>query len=264
MEKLDEYIKKWNLIFTNTLKEEDFCRVDFDLTQTKVNYCDSISMFHFLSSFNKLYLKFKKDYEKIDKLNFEKYLEVLSFDQFVFDQDYYRNLIFHLKKSNITDQKDTLLYIREVNGIIKPFVTNHMNPYDQNYYCKNVKLNLEIAKKYLDLFEQYHLLLDMYNYLKNNQIFGKSAYFIFTFIDNRESNLLEKLNQINLNFGCNYFNSENYVELSIKLGCDFELNYTDCKLTLENKNILANPSEYDKLFKEIYIHKKYTKEKNKY
>lgn len=59
-EKLDKYIKESNFVFTDTIDRLDFCRVDFDIDKTKVNYVDSISLLRLVTSFNKLYLSFRK------------------------------------------------------------------------------------------------------------------------------------------------------------------------------------------------------------
>ena len=259
MEKLDKYIKECNLVFTDTIDRLDFCRVDFDIDKTEVNYVDSINLLHLVSSFNKLYLSFKKEYDELDKLNLGKNIEVLSFRKFDYNGDNYRNLILYIDSPIITNYKDTFLYLREINDEIKPFVTNNINPFDKKYYRENIKLNNEIAKKYLDLFEKYSLLLETYNYLKNNQIFGDGTNCIFTVIGNSNSNLLEGLRTFKLSFGSAYFDTEYYAEFLINLGDNFGLDYDNCKITLDCENIKSDEEVCRKVLNSIYLNKKYVK-----
>ena len=259
MKKLDKYIKECNLVFTDTIDRLDFCRVDFDIDKIKVDYVDSINLLHLVSSFNKLYLSFKKEYDELDKLNLGKTIEVLSFEKFDYNGDNYRNLILYIDNPFITNHEDTLLCLREINGEIKPFITNNINPFDEKYYREKVKLNNDIAKKYLDLFEKYSLLLETYNHLKNHQIFGDGTNYIFTVIDNYNSNLLEGLRIFKLSFGSAYFDTEYYAEFLINLGDNFGLDYDNCKLILDCENIKPDEEVCRKVLNSVYLNKKYTK-----
>ena len=120
MQELDEYIRKCHLVFTNTVGRLDFCRFDFDIDKVKINYDNSISLFNLISSFNKLYLSFKKEYEELEKLNMGKYVSVLSFDTFYFDEEYYSVLSLYIYEPTITKHGDTFLFLREINGEMKP------------------------------------------------------------------------------------------------------------------------------------------------
>ena len=76
---LDEYIKKCNLVFTNTIDRKDFCNADFDANKAVVNYDESISLMNLVSSFNKLYTLFKKEYKELVKLNLGKSVHFLNY-----------------------------------------------------------------------------------------------------------------------------------------------------------------------------------------
>lgn len=259
MKKLDKYIKECNLVFTDTIDRLDFCRVDFDIDKAEANYVDSINLLHLVSSFNKLYLSFKKEYDELDKLNLGKTIEILSFEKFDYNGDNYRTLILYIDNPIITSHKDTILYLREINDEIKSFVTNNINPFDKKYYCENVKLNNDIAKKNLDLFEKYSLLLETYKHLKNNQIFGDGTNSIFTIIDNGNSNLLEGLKTFKLSFDSAYFDAEYYAEFLINLGDNFGLDYDNCKIVLDCENIKTDEEVCRKVLNSVYLNKKYTK-----
>lgn len=264
MKELDRYIKQWNLVFTDTSDRLDFCRVDFDIDKTEVNYDGSISLYNLVSSFNKLYLLFKKEYEELEKLNLGKDIEVLSFEKFDYNGDDYRSLIFYIDEPTITKHGDTILYLREINGEMKPLVTNNRNPFDKNYYREDIKLNDDIAKKYLDLFEKYSLLLNTYNYLKNRQIFGDGTNGIYTSIDNYNSNLLKGLNKFKISFGSTYFDTERFIEILINLGENFGIDYDNSKMILDNEETSIDKETSDRLFANVYVNKKYTKEKKRY
>ena len=263
MKELDRYIKECNLVFTDTVDRLDFCRTDFDLDKTEVNFSDSISLFHLVSSFNKLYLAFKKEYDELEKLKLGKKVEVVGFNKFSLQNDNYRVLSAYIEVPIIINRPDTILYLREINGEMKPFVTNNKNPFDKYYYRTDVKLDSDISKKYLDLFEKYSLLLESYNYLKNRQIFGDGTNSIFTSIDDYESNLLDGLKKFKLYFGSNYFNTEYFVDVIFNLGENFGLDYEECKIRLDSKDKTVSEIDYDDIIKKVYVNKTHIKERRK-
>ncbi len=261
MKELDRYMKHCNLVFTDTLSRSDFCQVGFNPDKVEVNYNDSITLLHLISSFNELYLLFQKEYEKLEKLDLGKRVEVLGFHQCTLDQNHYRFLILYINHPVITKHEDTILYLREMNDDIKPFVTNNINrnPDDKNYYCEDIQLNSEIAQKYLDLFEKYSSLITLYHELKNASIFGDGTNYIFTSIDHCESNLLDGLSNFKISFGSSYFNTEYFVDLSIRLGNDFGIDYDNCRLVLKNEKVSTDINSYHQILNNVYIHKKYVK-----
>lgn len=263
MANLDEYIRECNLVFTDTIDRLDFCRVDFDINKVKVNYTDSINLLHLVSSFNQLYLAFKKEYAKLEKLDLGKQFKVLSFHKFNFDADAYRDLVIYMNKASFTNRRNTFLHIREINGEIKPFVTNNTASYDEKYYREAVKLDDNLAKQYLDLFEKYSVLLDSYSYLKNGQLFGDGTNVMFTTIDEYHSNLLEELHDFTISIGSSYFDTSYFMELVINLGDNLRIDYDKCKLVLDSNKITADKKDYDKILKNVYINKKHTEKNNR-
>ncbi len=253
---LDEYIKECSLVFTNTVDRLDFCKKNFDINKVKVNYSDSINLLHLVSSFNKLYVDFKKEYSALEKIDLGKAPIVISFDKFDIDGDIYRLLVISIEESSITSRRDTFLYIREINGRVEPFVTNNINLFDDKYYCEDVELDNNIAKKYLDLFEKYSALLDSYNYLRNRQLFGDGTNVMFTLIDDYHSILLEGLHNFTISFGSLYFDVEYFIDVVMNLGDNFSIDYEKCKLKFDGMEIAAE-NDYEKILKNVYINKKY-------
>lgn len=265
MEKLDRHIKEWNLVFTDTVDRLDFCKVGFDIDKTEVNYAESISLLYLISSFNKLYLLFKKEYEELEKLNLGKSIEVLNFEKYDFNGDSYRNLILYVKEPTITEHESTILFLNEINGKMKPFVTSAEKEIcDEGFYRDDIELNDEISKKYLDLFEKYCLLLNTYKYIRNRQIFGDGTNGMYTSIDNYNSNLLEGLNNLKIAFGSTFINTECFVELLINLGENFGIDYDNSKLIIDNVETPMDKETCDRLFSNIYVNKKHTKDKKRY
>ena len=264
MDELEKYIKKCNLIFTGTLKRKDFCMSSFPgVENVKVNNENSISILNFISSFNKLYVAFQKEYETLEKINLGETVEIDSFGKFTSNNDNYRTLILHIDEPTITDWNYTTLYLREINGQIKPFITNNLSFLDKNYYRENIHIDEHLAKGYLDFFEKYDLLLKTFNYLKNCQLFGDGTHYIFINIDEYEANLLKDLNKLYLSFGSAYFSTEYYGKLAFNLGDNFGLDYANCKLVLDSKEIPKNPANFDYILNNLYLNKEYTKKKER-
>ena len=261
MKKNSEFLKEYNLVFTGTLKREDFCRVDFDINKEKINYDNCISLFELISSFNKLYVMFKKEYDELEKINFGNKITYCDFANYLFDGENYRCLLLYINEPTITKHPDTLLYLREIDGEIKPFVTNNRNIFDKKYYRDNIELDNEISKKYLDLFEKYSVLFDTYNLLKNNCLYGDGTFGIYSSIDNYKSNILNGLKNIKISFGASYFNCEYFFNISYNLGEDFGIDYDNCSYIENDEEKSVFENEYDTILQKTFINKKYLKEK---
>ena len=261
MNDIKEYLKSCNLVFTDTIDRYAFATVGFDINKQEVNYDGSISLLDLVSSFNKLYLSFIKEYDKLPKLKLGKNVEALDFSKFDFDKDSYRILRLYISKPVITKHENTLLYLREINGEILPYVTNGKSPYDNGYYHEDVKIDTEITKKYLDLFEKYSLLLESYNYFKNKFVFGDGTNCLFTLIDDYvHCNLLDGLHKFKISFG----SDGDSIDLPINLGDNFGLDYDHCKVILDSKEIPRSKEEYDDILASTYINKQYTKERKRH
>ena len=104
MKKIDEYIKKCNLVLTDTIKVEDFCTTDFNINNIEVNYENCINLLYLVYTFNKLYLSFKKEYDELKKLNLGK-MEVLNFEKFKFEPSKYYQVLLILDFPGGSDGK---------------------------------------------------------------------------------------------------------------------------------------------------------------
>ena len=265
MERLDQYIKEWNLVFTNTLSNLDFCRVDFDIDKVEVNYENSASFLDLASSFNKLYLLFKKGYDELEKLDLGEGVEALSFTKFEYNGDQYRSLILYIDKPTIMETGNKFLYLREINGKMKPFITNGNPQFGSGHSRNDIELDEKKSKKYLDFFEKHSLLLDTYNFIKRGWLFGDGTNGLYTFIDGGyDSNLLNGLNNLRIAFGSTSFTTEYFINLLINLGENFGIDYDNSEMIINNQKSKMDKETCDKLFANIYLNKEYTKKWKRY
>ena len=248
---LEKYVKVLNAIFTNAFKITDLIGTNVNGQKININYDDSINLFNLVSSFNELYKSFKKEYAELEKLSLGKCVEVLTFDKFTFKNNNYRLLTMYIDEPLITSHPDTILYLREINGKIMPFVTNELNIFDKNYYNDDIELNNLISKKYLDLFEKYDQLLKMYNYFKIQCVFGDGSN---TIISEIKGDFLEELYEFNITFGT----FDEITKLVINLGDNFGLAYDKCHFIVYDKEEKIQNTDYDYLFNNVYLNKIYT------
>lgn len=245
----ERYTKILNAVFTDTYTRLELLEINLD--EKEVNYEDSISLFNLISSFNELYKSFKKEYAELEKLPLGKSVEALTFDKFTFNNNNYRLLTMYIDEPLITSHPDTILYLREINGKIMPFVTNDLNTFDKNYYNDDIELNIVISKKYLDLFEKYDQLLKMYNYFKNQAVFGDGSNTIVTEV---KGDLLEELHEFKISFGT----FGEITKLAINLGDNFGLSYDECHFIVYDKEEMIQNTDYDYLLNNVYLNKRYT------
>ena len=257
---LEGFIKEYNLVFTNTNKHNEIRGEINDIILRKVNYDNCISLFELVSSFNKLYMMFKKEYDELEKLDLGKKVSFCKFDKFSYNNDNYRELCLYIDEPKMTNHSDTLLYLSEVNGEMKSFVSNNAY-FNDDYYQEPVSLDLEISKEYLDLFEKYRLLFEVYENLKNNCVFRDGPYGMYTEIDNIiDTNILDGLKKFKIYFGDTYMNAEYFTKLSINLGEEFGIDYDNCSYKSNLKKIPLSNDDYMKILKNTYINREYVKD----
>ena len=261
MEELEKCIKRWNLVFTKTCDRLDFCIVGFDINNQKVNYEKSISLYDLIVSFNKLYTEFENEYKELQKYPLAKKEEYIDFAKFKNGSDLLRVLIMYIEGNIYSKHQKTILYLREVNGMMRPFVTNNVNRLNIDYYNEDVYVDEDKAKKYLDLFEKYKYLFDIYNDLKNSFIYSDGTYTITSSIDDCKSNILEGLNKLSLYIGASYFDSESYIKLVINLGENFGIKYDECSTVIDSEERQLSGELLEKVFNEIHIDESFTRKR---
>lgn len=258
MKKLEESIKYFNLVFTDTLVSNDFSKVGFDLDKKKVNYDNCISLYDLISKFNKLYSLFKKEYRDLDKLDLGKNVEVLDFSKFDLFGDNIRFLSMYINKPTITNHQNTYLYLREFNNDICPYVTNNINMFDKDYYNNLVDLDKEKVKKYLDLFEKYSLLLDLYDRLFDQMIFGDGTFSIFSKIKSENDSILNDLENIAISIHNNpHMSIGDHFQICVNLGDKLSIDSNNSTIRLGEHILKSDKKLYLKVLKSIYLHGRY-------
>lgn len=254
---LKRFIYEFNLVSTLTVGDTvEWVNVLNNRIDKKIDYSNSINLYHFVESFNKLYLFFKKDYEKLEKLNLGEDLEILKFDKWssMSDGSNYRRLVVYVYNldKEMGDDYDTLLYLYEKDGEVSSYITNNLLPWEKGYYKKYLDLDKQLIKSYLDLGEKYGLLIDSYNDLKNKFLFGNGTTVLFSKINGK---LLEELSTFEVTFGNAYFNSEDYINVVFRLGDSLEINYDESIVKLESELYDNRQEIIDELIHNLYINK---------
>ena len=259
MIELENSIKSFNLIFTDTLEKEDFCKVGFDLNKEKVNYDNCISLYDIVEKFNILHKTFKKRYNDLEKFDLGRHIDISNFIKN--DNINYRCLLIYIDEPTMINEKYTDLYLVERDNEIKSFITNNLNVFDKKHYYKEIDLDKKIVKQYLDLFENYSILLYLYHRFENGILFGDGTYTLFTNIKSENNELLDDFEKIEILLGANYFLSPGeHIKCCINLGNSLNIDVNDSKIEIFDKNIKANKEDYIRILKSIFINERYLNE----
>ena len=252
MQTMKEFLRECNLIFTKTLTIYDFARRDINIDEVEINYEDCINLFELIYSFNNLYLSFKNEYDKLEKLNVGEEIFLNHFSKFNIGKENYRVLSFDVDKPTITNHPNTVLHFREVNNKLDAFVSDGMSSRDK-YYHEKVEISETLIKSYLDLFERYELLFKSFDDLKNRQIMGDQIFSLYTVIDEYEADILKGLKEFKVMFG----NDKKYVNITMNLGENFGINTEKSNICEEQKE----EKEYKELLNNTYVNKIYERSK---
>jgi len=260
---MQQFLYHFNLATTLTKTEEEIMIED----NREIDYSNSISLYHLVESFNKMYLLFKKDYEKLDKLDLGEKVEFLDF--YKSENSDYQCLMMYIYNPNkeICDNDiDTILYIYKDNDEIYSTVTNNINPYDDEFYNNEINLDKEKVKAYLDFAEKYKLFFKCYRELKDKFIFGNGTTVLFSKIN---GDLLQNISSFELSFGNVFFNTSDNIEVIFKIGENLDYLYDQCKLEYDFEEHIPTKEKLDTLVNGIYINRTklpefYQKEKTKH
>lgn len=246
---LDRFIYEFNLVSTQTITDtHELIRVLNNKQNKEIEYSNSVSIHDLVELFNKLYVFFEKDYQKLEKINLGERIEFLTF----YKSDDYRLLEFLIDTpyKEICEEEETLLYLIEDNEKIYSFVTNNLNFFAKDYYRKDIQLNEAQVKKYLDLAEKHNLFLDTYKFLKNKFIFGNGTTVLFSKVSGE---LSEKLNTFEVAFGNQYFNTSDYISIPFILGETLNIDYGSSKVIFDLKEQENKKEIIEQLINNIFV-----------
>ena len=242
---IDRFIYEFNLVSTGTVKELDkLVYILNNNVDMEIDYKNSISLYNFADSFNKLYLKFKEDFELLPSLVIDGDINLGWYDG-VRNSKYERLTLF------VGEEK--IIYIDRINDVYEGYIVNVMSDNDEDFGYEKLNIDTEVIKKYLEFGSKYDVLIDGYNQLKNRQIFGNGYTLMFTKIN---GGLLNEFNTFEISFGNVSMNCEDYINIVFKLGDNLEIDYDNSIVKLANTLYEDKSMFIDEAVKRIYINNK--------
>ena len=258
MNKLDDCIKEFNLVLTNTIEKQDYCQKGFSFDKAEICFDDCVSLYDVADIFNKSYQAFKKAYESMDQINFGENVKVCNYFEGPIDEDYYKTLILIINKPSFVNHENDYLYINDKNGEIETFVVNSFNPFIKGYYCTNVDLDKEKCKKYVDLFSKYYPVVKFHDKNRLEALFGDGTHFVNLKMNSKNGNILNGIDSIEFYLGSTFFlvPGDN-ITISVDLGENLGINPSLSDILLGYDQIKTNEDNLIKILKNVYIHKQY-------
>ena len=192
----EEYIKKYNLIATKTIKNvSTLYDYNFNIDNYDINYDKSLNVFNLLDEFNILHYCIQSDYDSFEKINIAKDMDIYSYKC----EDNVEIMQFLLRYPNFDIyNKGTIAYLN-LYGTNDTYYANITSESNSNDYV-DVDINPYIIMYYLYLGRTYTKLISSYRELK--RYFGKSYFegeINFGLMLNGD--LLSKINYYKLSFG---------------------------------------------------------------
>ena len=223
LKELNQFIYDYNLITTNLIYDKR--NIYKSEKEIKPDYTNSTNLIELVTKFNTLYQNFKKDFEKLPKLNLAK---KTNYSQFSSTGDN-KLLVLDLYNPNedlYNEDGWIALYLHFLNNELFANIFNEK--YFDNSYQKKINIEPEIIKNYLEVFDKHKELLKSYDMLRNAFLFGNGTTLLFSNIDGE---ILNGLKTFTLRFGNAYMNATEFIEITFKL--DEKLEVVNYKLKLE-------------------------------
>ena len=241
---IDRFIYEFNLVSTGSVKdvEELMCRVNNN--DIDVDYKNSVSMYDFVNSFNKLYLKFRDDLELLPSLGIDGNIMLGWYDGCK-NSKYERLTLF------VGEEK--IIYIDRINDRYECYIANVISVSDEDFGYEKLNISADVIKKYLEFGNKYDVLIDGYNNFKNKQIFCNGYSMMFTKIN---GGLFSESNTFEISFGNVSMNYEDYINIVFKLGNNLEIDYDNSMVKLVGTLYDDKSMFIDDCIKRIYINKK--------
>lgn len=251
---LERFIYSFNLATTLTVNEtQEWVRILNNGIDKELDYPNSINLYNLVELFNKYYLLFKKDYDKLTKLDLGEYVEIIQYYADSNDESYKQLMLYvYNPDKDICNHHEAMLYLYEDDGEIHSYIDNCLNFWDENYYRKDLDLDPELVKSYLEFGSKYGLLIDSYHFLRNKFIFGNGCTVLFSKINEE---LFKELKSFEITFGNYYFNSQDYVNVIFKLGENLSIDYDASKVVFKNIEWNDKKAIIDGLIHKLYVNK---------
>lgn len=252
---IKEFEYRFNLASTHTAKDiKEWCDILSDNLNVPIKKENTISLYDFVNSFNKIYKYFKRDLAMLPKYDFGKSISLMRYGEKNEDTNNKEFLMLYIDEPNksIVNDTGTQLLVWVKDNEYESYVTNDLGLLTKKHYFKRVYIDKNVMRKYLDFFKKYNSFIEVFERIHSSAIFSNGTSVIFFKI---EGDIMKKLNKITLEFG-NYFlsDSEDF-EIPILLGDNIAIDYNNSKIRcheLEEKN---KAEIIDYLLKNIYVHR---------
>ena len=253
MDMIKRFIYEFNLVSTDTVGDRyEWANILNNNIDMEIDYKNSISLYHLVDSFNKLYLRFKEDQCGLTNLKIKGDMHIVRY--YSNENGDYERLVYFLDNYNdkMFIDGEGILYIERDNDIYKCYLTNTLFSYEEGFLKKELLLSDRSMKKYLEFGSKYDVLIDGYNYFKNRQIFGNGTSLVFTKVN---GDLLNGCNTFEISL-CNvYMNSEDYINIVFKLGDNLEIDYDSSIVELGNNLYDDRTMVINEVVKNIFINR---------
>ena len=246
LKELNQFIYDYNLVTTNLIYDKR--NIYKNNVEIKPDYTNSTKLIDIVTKFNEQYQNFKKDFEKLPKLNLAKKIKYREFSN---DNDN-KLLILDLYNTN-----DGLYNENEWIALQLFFLNNELfanlfnEQYHDNAYQERININPKIIKNYVEMFDKHEEFLNTYEKLCNAFLFGNGTTLLFSNIDGE---LLNGLKNFTFSFGNAYMNGSEYIKVTFKLGEKLEIINYELKFDTFNENYKEHEQEIiNYLLNNIYI-----------
>ena len=214
-----------------------------------------------------MHIAFKKEYDELERFDLGKRIDIKSFVKYVDSNGKScRVLDILVEKPKMIDEEYTYLYLREINGVSMPYITNERGSYinDNGYYNKFIRLDAKLVKKYLSLFEKYQLLFDLYSYLNNQVVYADGTNFLFTRIDSEDNSFLDNMDSFRVSLSTNHvLDSGDHINIKVNLDQELNIDLENSRIKLGDEDISINDEICLDILKRIYVNGKYLEKNTK-
>ena len=243
---LNDFIYSVNLVSTGAIRDVEDLNSDLNIN---LNYKDCVSLIDIVRAFNDEAVKYNEDLKKLPKLNLGNQVTLLG----VLSDNDYLKLMFYIDSpiKGLCDDESTFLYVIMNEGKISSYISNNLGYFNKNYYRRNIKINEEIIKKYLDFADKYKCFIKYRNSLLNTRLVGLDNINVYSKIN---GDLLNGINSFEVSLGRLFLNYEDYVNVKFIICDEIIVDYDNSIVKINNDKI-DNKKEYiDLIINNIYIH----------
>ncbi len=217
------------------------------------------SLYDLISAFSKLHQSFISEYNALPKFSIFSIKDYEDYYSFREGRDNYRVLKMKIiNKSLKCKHKELYLYMREINGEILPYLSTDVAWKDHpDYYNKDIPLNREKVRPYIDLFDKYQVLFQLYNRIKGMIVFSDNIHSLYIRANNSSDSFVSNIKEIRVAITSENGNNDDYVGISINVSDGLEIITKDSKMRIDGKNVPIDTNTCLEFLKNTHVSSKY-------